>query len=42
MGWAGHVARMEETKITRRVLVENMRERQHLKDPGIDGRIIVK
>ena len=42
MGWAGHVERMEETKITCRVLVENMREREHLEDPGIDGRIIVK
>jgi len=44
MRWVGHVASMED----RRVEVYtgfwwgNLRERDHLQDPGIDGRIILR
>jgi hypothetical protein len=34
--WAGHVARMGEGRGVYRVLVGKLRERDHLKDPGID------
>jgi hypothetical protein len=37
MRWAGHVAHMGGEE---RVLVGNLRERDHLEDPSIDGRII--
>ena len=37
MGWAGHVARMEERRGVYWVLVGNLRERDHLEDPGVDG-----
>jgi hypothetical protein len=36
MRWAGHVASMG-----RGFLWRNIRERDHLKDPGVDGRIIL-
>jgi len=36
MKWAGHVERMEERKVSDRVLVGN------LEAPGIDGRIILR
>jgi hypothetical protein len=36
MRWVGHVAHMGE-----RVLMGNLRERDHLEDPSIDGRIIL-
>jgi hypothetical protein len=43
MGWAGHVARMGEKKNTYRVLVEEgHKQRNHLDDLNIDGRIIFK
>jgi len=38
--WAGHVAGMGERRSVYRVLVGNLRERDHLEDTGIDGRII--
>ena len=41
MRWAGHVARMEERRGVYRVLVGgNLKERDYLGDPGVDGRII--
>ena len=41
MVWAGHVARMGERRGVHRVLVGDLRGREHLEDPGIDGRIIL-
>ena len=40
--WAGHVARMGEKTGVYRVVVGNLRERDHLGDPYVDGRIILK
>jgi hypothetical protein len=40
MKWAGHVARMGVRRGAYRGLVGNMRGRDHLEDPGVDGRII--
>ena len=37
--WAKHVTRMEESRDASRVLVE---ERDHLKDPDVEGKIILK
>jgi len=43
MGWAGHVAHTGERKDGYRVWGwENLRERDHLRDPGLDGRIILR
>jgi len=43
MRWAGHVARMGETRgVYTGFWWGNMRERDHLGDPGVDGRIILK
>jgi hypothetical protein len=43
MRWAGHVARMVDRKgVYRVILLENPRERDHLEDPGVGGRIILR
>jgi hypothetical protein len=43
MRWAGHVARIGENRGVFRVLVgENTRERDHLGDPGVDRKIILR
>jgi hypothetical protein len=43
MRWAGHVAGMRESRGMYRVFWwGNLRERDHLEDPGIDGRIILR
>ena len=42
MRWAGHVARMGVRRGVCRVLVGNLKDRDHLGDPGIDGRIILR
>ena len=39
MRWAGHVARMGERRGVSRVLGANLKEREHLEDPGVYGRI---
>jgi len=40
MRWAGHVARMAERHTG--FWWRNLRERDYLEDPGIDGRIILR
>jgi hypothetical protein len=40
--WTGHVGRMGEGRGVYRVLVGNLRERDHLADPGLDGKIILR
>jgi hypothetical protein len=39
---AGNVARMGRVEVRTEFWWENLREADHLKDPGIDGRIILK
>jgi len=41
MRWAKHVARLGEKEGTYRFWWGNLRERDHLEHPGIDGRIIL-
>jgi len=41
MGWAGHVARMGERIGVYRCWWGNLKERDHLGDPDVDGRIII-
>jgi len=40
--WAGHVARMGERNRCYKVWWGNLRERDCLVDPGVDGRIILR
>ena len=42
MGWAGHVARLGETRDIYGVLVEKPEGKNHLGDQGIDRRIILR
>jgi hypothetical protein len=42
MRWAGNVARMGEWRGAYRILVGDLREGDHLGDPGVDGSIISK
>jgi hypothetical protein len=42
MRWAGHVARIGEGRDVYRLWCGNLSERDHLEDPGLDGRIILK
>jgi hypothetical protein len=42
MKWTGHVAYMWERKGVDMVLVGKPEEGDHLEDPGVDGRIILR
>jgi len=42
MRWAEHVARNEERRGVHRVWWGNLRKRDHLEDPSVDGRIILR
>jgi hypothetical protein len=42
MRWAGHVARIWEKRGAYRILVGRPEEGDHLGDPGVDGKIILK
>ena len=39
---AGHVERMGIGEVHTKSSLEHLRERDHLEDPGVDGRIIFK
>jgi hypothetical protein len=39
MRWAEHVTRIGESRDVHRVLVGNLRERDHLEDCGVDGKL---
>ena len=40
--WAGHVARMGEVEVNTGFWCGNLRERDYLKDLGVDGRTLLK
>jgi len=42
MRGAGHVTRMGERRGVYRLLVGKPEERDHLEDPGVDGRTLLK
>jgi hypothetical protein len=42
MRWEGHVARLGEGRCAYRIMVGRPEGRNHLEDPGVDGRIILK
>jgi hypothetical protein len=42
MRWAGYAARMERADMYTGFGGENLRKGNHLEDPGIDGRVILK
>ena len=42
MRWAGHVARMGDRRGVYRDLVEKPKGKNHLGDPGVDGRIVLR
>jgi hypothetical protein len=42
MKWAGHVVRMGKKEVHAGFWWRDLREGDHLEDPGIDGRIILK
>ena len=42
MRWAGHVARMGRGEVHTGFWWGNLRVRDHVEDPGVDGRVILK
>jgi hypothetical protein len=42
MRWVVHVARMETGKVHTEFWLGDVRERNHLEDPDVDGRIVLK
>ena len=42
MRWTGHVARMERGEAYTWLCCGNLKERNHLQDPGLDGKVIFR
>ena len=42
VGWARHVAQMGKEEVYAGFWWGNLKEREHLEDPGLDGRIILR
>jgi hypothetical protein len=42
MRWAGHVARIGRIEVYTGFWLGNLREIDHLRDPGVDGRITLR
>ena len=42
MSWTGHVARMGREEVYTGFWCGSLRERDHLEDPGVDGRMIFR
>ena len=42
MRWAGHVAHLAQRRVVCRVLVGKPEGKGNLKEPGVDGRIILR
>jgi hypothetical protein len=42
MSWAGHIARMGRIEVYTGFLWESLREIDHLEDPGVDVKIILR
>jgi len=42
MGWDGHVAHVGEREVYTEFWWGNPKEREHLEDPEVDGRIILR
>jgi hypothetical protein len=42
MRWAGHVERVGEKEVYAGIWWGNLKEREHLEDPGVDRRIILR
>ena len=40
--WAGHVARMGERRVVCRVLVGKPQGKEHLEEPDVDGKVMLK
>jgi hypothetical protein len=40
MSWTGHVACMGDEKCTKEFYSENLKGRDHLKDQGVNGKVI--
>ena len=42
MSWSGHIVRMGECREAQKVWCVNLEEREHLEEPGVDGKIILR
>ena len=42
MRWVGHVARIGRGEVYTGLWWGNLRERDHLEDPGVDGRMLLR